>query len=345
LKLEVSERLFVESLFQESISAKKIEEQTIIETNRLTGDASTRRYYRVRTDKNSYVVCLGNALEKNSNLKNEFIEVQQAWKKYDILVPEVYDYKLDKGYILEEDLGDITFLKHLSKKTSKESQYLSYEKVIDELIKIHSIDPKKHYQNTFTKLSFDYSKFMYEVDFCIEWFVEKLIGVSISDSRVKALRKQFEIVCEKISKEHTVVTHRDFHSRNIMVRDDDIRIIDFQDARLGLPQYDLVSVLEDCYYELDRENVYKLKSYYWEKFLKAKKIQPNFEHFEHLYQLMTIQRSFKAIGSFAYIYKTRNDERYLKYIGFGFEKIKKISLKVPELNKLCHLISDIYYEY
>lgn len=345
MKPEATEKLFVESLFQRSIDEGKISSKEIKLVDRLTGDASTRRYYRVDTESESYVVCLDHAIRNPKLKKNEFIEVQKIFEGHKISVPKIYDQRLEKGYILEEDLGDVTFLKRLASTTNKEDQFNLYKKVIDELIKIHKIDPKDHFDQTFTKLSFDYSKLMYEVDFCLEWFGQKLIGIDQNDSRIVNLRKEYEVVCEKIAKQHMVVTHRDFHSRNIMVKGKDLVIIDFQDARMGLPQYDVVSLLEDCYYELDRENVYKLKKYYWENFLEDKSIQKNFEEFESLYTLMALQRTLKAIGSFAYIYNSREDERYLKYIGFAIEKIKRFAIKEKEFEKLLSNLLSLYYEY
>ncbi|MCP4913702.1 MAG: phosphotransferase [Oligoflexia bacterium] len=345
MKPEVTEKLFVESLFQRSIDEGRINSKDIKLVDRLTGDASTRRYYRVDTENDSYVVCLDHAIKNPDLKKNEFIEVQKVFEANNISVPKIYDKRLEKGYILEEDLGDVTFLKRLASASHKDEQFKLYKQVIDELIKIHQIDPKDHLDQTFSKLSFDYSKLMYEVNFCLEWFAEKLIGIDKTDMRIINLRKEYEVVCEKIAKQHKVVTHRDFHSRNIMVKNQKLIIIDFQDARMGLPQYDLVSLLEDCYYELDRENVYKLKKYYWENFLEAKNIQKDFDEFESLYTLMTLQRTLKAIGSFAYIYNTRNDERYLKYIGFAVEKIKRFAIKDKSFEKLLSNLLSLYYEY
>jgi hypothetical protein len=71
--------------------------------------------------------------------------------------------------------------------------------------------------------------------------------------------------------------------------------------------------------------------------------QPTFEEFERLYDLVTIQRVFKAIGSFSYIFEHRKDERYVKYIGFGMEKIKKILLKKSEFSDLRKILFGSYY--
>ena len=130
-----------------------------------------------------------------------------------------------------------------------------------------------------------------------------------------------------------------------MVKNNELIVIDFQDARMGIPQYDLVSLLEDAYYEIGRQNKYNLKKYYWSNFLEDKKYQSSFEEFERLYSLMSIQRIYKAIGSFSFIHTTRGDVRYLKYIGFCFEKLRSVMNSLPELRDLKNTLSKIYYEY
>ena len=120
-------------------------------------------------------------------------------------------------------------------------------------------------------------------------------------------------------------------------------IIDFQDIRMGLPQYDLVSLLEDCYYKLEDQNLEKLKSYYFKQYISIYTDQTR-EKFNKLYDLMTIQRTFKAIGSFSYLYVVKKKPNFLKYIGFGMEKIKHKLNKYSELNDLKERLFKDYYE-
>jgi aminoglycoside/choline kinase family phosphotransferase len=155
---------------------------------------------------------------------------------------------------------------------------------------------------------------------------------------------EFQKIHGRLIEKEMVLTHRDFHSRNIMVKNDELIIIDFQDARWGIPQYDLVSLLEDCYYELDSTVKENLKKYYYNALESVVKDQGSFEEFCSLYDDMAIQRVFKAIGSFAYIYNKRSDVRYLKYIGFAMEKLKRIMLKSPKYDILRKSIFKFYYD-
>jgi aminoglycoside/choline kinase family phosphotransferase len=347
MKLEHSERLFVESLFADSVQSKKILSSGILNVDRLTGDASTRRYYRVETTNESYVVCIDtpsvNCDSKSGNKKVPFLEIQSILQDNKIRVPRILDHDLSKGYILEEDLGDNTMLSAVARGQSIGEELSTYERCLELLINFQAIDVKKYSNKHFTKIAFDEQKLMSEVEFGIRYFVEKYLEYNMLDKERKLILNLFGTICKKLSLKKRVFTHRDYHSRNLMVKDDELVVIDFQDARMGIPQYDLVSLLEDCYYQITPKNLERLKIIYWENFVKGRFDQDSFVEFEEYYDLMAIQRVFKAIGSFSYIYSLRSDKRYLKYIGFGFEKLRTILLKYPEFKPLRQVLSLAYY--
>ncbi|MBG07599.1 MAG: hypothetical protein CME68_02505 [Halobacteriovoraceae bacterium] len=311
---------------------------TIPKIEKVGGDASTRRYYRVKTEENSYILCKDESLSgpKNNDL---FCKTQKILKSYNIPVPELYDANLSSSMILEQDLGDETLLKRLSSFHNNKDEFEAYKLILNIMIKIHTIDPKEHSKENFTKLLFDQDKLMEEVNFTIKYFYEDFLGNSLGRGALRA----FKDLSISLSQEKMVPTHRDFHSRNIMCFQGGFYIIDFQDIRMGLPQYDLVSLLEDCYYKIGEENLEKLKNYYYKNYIQIYSNQTRGK-FEKLYDFMTIQRTFKAIGSFSYLFLVKKDPRYLKHIGFGMEKIRHKVNKYSELYKLKEELFKSYYE-
>ena len=111
-----------------------------------------------------------------------------------------------------------------------------------------------------------------------------------------------------------------------MVKDGEQYLIDFQDARMGPIFYDLVSLLEDCYFSLRQ----KLRSLFYLYFMS--KVEGAFEikDYRRLYNLCAIQRIFKALGSFAYFYVDKGDDRYLKYIGIGVDRLHEILKEIGD---------------
>lgn len=341
MKPEQSEQFLIEELFSRSIEREAIAPQALTEIDKLTGDASTRRYYRVFTDAQSYVVCLDNPYEAHAST-HPFLSVQEFLKKKKISVPRIYDHHLRKGYLLQEDLGDITLLQHLSVHNSHEEERTIYKKIVDQLINLHKISKSEVDNPHLFQSKFDFEKLMDETRFTFKYFINFFLKNNNSDF-TDELDKLFVPLMENIASRPMVITHRDFHSRNIMVRNNNFVFIDFQDARWGLPQYDLVSLLEDCYYDLNEDNRDYLKKYYFDQMIMSELGQESYEEFLLLYDDMLIQRVFKAVGSFCYIYNWRKDERYLKYIGFAMEKLRHTMSKHPKYQELTEKLFKFYY--
>jgi aminoglycoside/choline kinase family phosphotransferase len=341
MKPELSEQFFIEELFNQSIDGNAIEASELESIDKLTGDASTRRYYRVFTNKDSYVVCLDNPTKTGE--KNTFVSKQSFLMQKGVRVPIVYDTNEARGYILEEDLGDITLLNKLATIHNVQQEYDLYKRSIDKLLALHKMEVKDIEQSKLFDLKFDYEKLISEIDFSIKYFINIVLKQDTGDCQ-KIIRKEFEPICQRLANEKMVLTHRDYHSRNIMCKTDDLIIIDFQDARMGIPQYDLASLLDDCYYEVRPENKDKLVKYYYENLGESILQQKDYDNFLSLYDDMVLQRVFKAIGSFAYILETRKDLRYYKYIGFAMEKIRNIMLVNPKYAELREALFKVYYE-
>lgn len=342
MKPEVAERLFIEELFSRSIEKEKIDSKELKNIDRLTGDASTRRYYRLDSEKESFVVCLDNPIT-DTNQKNAFVEVQAFLNNKGLRVPKVYDTLLKKGYILEEDLGDITLLQKLSGLKTIDCEYEIYKRVIDQLLCLHSLKENEIAESNLFNLKFDFEKLISEIDFTVKYFLKLFLKIE-DEKYCQKIVEAFHPICKRLAEKKMVLTHRDFHSRNVMWKaNDELVIIDFQDARMGIPQYDLASLLDDCYYEIHPQNKERLKNYYYEN-MGEKNISQTKDEFESLYQDMVLQRVFKAVGSFSYIYNTRKDERYLKYIGFAMEKLRLVMFQDQKYSELKENLYKVYYE-
>ncbi|MFA6237147.1 MAG: phosphotransferase [Bacteriovorax sp.] len=342
MKPEQSERILVEELFKKTIGKNLLSDDVVENIEKLTGDASTRKYYRIWTSTTSYVACLDNPINDPSN-EPTFIKLQKVLHKEKVRVPLILDKELITGYILEEDLGDVTFLKEIAQIASKEEEFDFYKKAIDLMAAIHKVDVAKYQDEPFTKLAFDTEKLFAEMEFTKKYFLKMYLGLDVATPGIEALYKKLYDVCYMLSGEPRTLVHRDYHSRNLMIKNGEQIVIDFQDARMGTPLYDLVSLLEDCYYQLEHANKDKLIYYYFTTYFQKFDPSKSFDEFKYLYDMMAIQRVYKAIGSFAYIYADRKDLRYVKYIGFAFEKVRALMLAHDDFSKERKILSSLYY--
>lgn len=303
----------------------------------LAGDASNRRYYRIVQGNQSWVLMRWDPYDPNNY---PFLSVQQHFKKHNVHVPEIIFQSPKEGLILLEDLGDLTLERKFWENLNQESSLDFYKMALDEILKIHFDCTKDKTDCTAFKMKFDTEKFLWEMNYGKEHLLSGLLKFPFTDQQNKELTKIFTEICMILDLEPKYISHRDYHSRNLMLKLDKMHVIDFQDARLGPIQYDLVSLFKDSYVDM-REDISKhLIEYYLEK--AESHLPQNFslEHFEYIYELQSIQRCFKACGSFASFYNTRSDKRYLKYLNGTLKKVMKSLHQFPQYKLFADILID-----
>lgn len=341
--LTQSEELLIRELFEKSIEKSKIDRKKINEIEKLSGDVSTRKYYRLFCAGSNYVVCIDSP--ENLNKKDfNFISTQEVFKKSNVKVPEIYDVRVERGYVIMQDLGDETLLTNAAVFGGLEEEVQTYKKIVEELVSIHKIQPASFPDHSVATKEFDFEKFNWEMNFTHKNLINGYIGLD-NPAYVNELDQLFRPVINKVLELPKLVVHRDFHSRNIMYSDGEYYIIDFQDARQGPIQYDLVSLLEDAYYSLQRTSRYEIQQYFHQRLIDEKLVNMDFDEFLVGYDHCAIQRIYKAIGTFCFILNERKDARYVRYVHACFERLKSILFKYEEYSELRKKLSNVYYGY
>ncbi|MFC1669558.1 aminoglycoside phosphotransferase family protein [Spirochaetota bacterium] len=298
------------------------------EVNNLTGDASAREYCRIHTDEKSYILCIDSLLAGTDSKDYPFTTVHKILDDAEINVPSIYAIDNKNGLILLQDLGD-TLLEELLPQLPERGMIEIYSDIIETIIKIQQIKGK---DDVPFGLSFNIEKLMFEFDFFIENALKKYFGLRMPESEVKELRNEFLLISNILDRpEHFVLNHRDFHSRNIMINDNIPYFIDFQDARMGLPQYDIVSLLRDSYIELEEDVFNVLKYFYYDISGRAGIHSMSLDEFDFYFNLMAFQRNIKALGTFGFMVTAKNDMRYEKHIKPTLAYIKDYAEKHDEL--------------
>lgn len=306
----------------------------------LAGDASTRRYFRVVVDgESSYVLMVWEPFEDTPQYP--FLSVLNEFANHSIAVPKIMAKSPQDGLILMEDLGDLTLERKFWENQDQEVSLPYYRQSLDELLKIHLLIEKEHNPLcTAITTEFDQEKFMWEFRYSMKHFISEFCKVSLSESVETELKGIFEDICQRLLSPQKVICHRDYHSRNVMIKLGKVKVIDFQDARLGPVQYDLVSILKDSYVNLSEDNQNLLLKEYYEKHQSLSNFKYSQAEFFENYEIQTIQRCFKACGSFASFYNTREDRRYLKYLEGTIQTVRKSLMLFPEYSTFLKFLSD-----
>ncbi len=303
----------------------------------LAGDASARKYFRIIHNQQTYVLMLWEPFVAENY---PFLSVLRHFEKSGVNVPKVIAFAESLGVILLEDLGDLTLERKFWESAQQETSWPFYQKALDEIIKIHTTATKLNHKTTAKEIQFDTAKFLWEMNYAKEHLLEGVLKIQLSESQKTDLDKVFTDFCEKLHHEPKVICHRDYHSRNLMLKLNQMYVIDFQDARLGPIQYDLVSLIKDSYVDISDSYAEQMLNYYFENTNFIKDFNISKDQFYYMYEIQSVQRCFKACGSFASFMNMRGDRRYLKYLTPTLKKVMRSLAHFPEYKLLLNLLID-----
>src|SRR5207245_2855009 len=137
-------------------------------------------------------------------------------------------------------------------------------------------------------------------------------GAALADDDRANLNEEWAAITRELAAEPRVLCHRDYHSRNLMLHDASLYIIDFQDARMGPDTYDLASLLRDSYVDIADRELDDLIAYFLA--LRGRSESEDVEGFRRRFDLMAVQRNLKALGTFGYQTMTRRNPVYIQYM-------------------------------
>ncbi|CAC9956786.1 COG3178: Predicted phosphotransferase related toSer/Thr protein kinases [Bathymodiolus heckerae thiotrophic gill symbiont] len=284
--------------------------------SKASDDASFRRYFRIERSNLSFIAMDAPPEKENSK---RFVEIAELLRNNNIHAPKIIDKDLSQGFLLIEDLGSATFLQALNNK----NKLALYKRAIDELIKIQAINT----QNISFDL-YDETLLKTELNLLIDWYLPK-------DINQDSLDKLFDQLIKNSLNSEQVFVHRDYHCRNLMITNNDISVIDFQDAVIGSNSYDLVSLLKDAYVELESSELQALLVY----FHKQSELTISFDKFEKQFDLMGLQRHLKILGIFKRLSLRDDKHQYLDDIPLIEKYVLQMADKYPEFNFLKGILN------
>lgn len=299
----------------------------------LTGDASDRRYFRVLL-KDAKPIVLALHQGPIDFAAMPFVSVAKLLSEVPVPVPKILHHSDRLGILGLEDLGDVTLQAHLGAATPSEHAAL-YRQAVGFIARMQQrgealrSDAYPPY-----RIAFDVEKLGWELEFFVKHYLLAYKGATPTESERDALRVEWSAIVEELASEPRVLCHRDYHSRNLMLSDGSLYIIDFQDARMGPDTYDLVSLLRDSYVDLTPQQVDELIAF----FLALKGASGSDDEFRRRFDLMALQRNLKALGTFGYMTTSRNNTVYIQYIPRTVAYARTNLAKYPRFERLRSLL-------
>ena len=328
----------------------------------LAGDASSRRYYRVNltgagTPSSLVVMQLppGTSLPLSSEelavftepLKElPFLNVHRFLSRIGVRVPRLYGHALGAGLLFLEDLGDVALWDHVQ--GLPRAEVLAwYQRAIDELLLLQCRGTEQRDDGCIAfQQRFDFQLYMWEFDHFLEYGLEKRPGTGIDVTSRKTLRSAFTEIARRLDRLAPCLSHRDYHSWNLMIHDGAVAVIDFQDALLAPPQYDLASLLNDRITDrvIEPDLEEKLVDYYRAQRADLEKRAIPQDEFTVTYLFSAIQRDLKVVGRFFYLDMVKGKTAYKRFIPPTLRRLKRNLARLPETAKLIPILAEHYEE-
>jgi len=304
-------------------------------------EASARRYYRIRSERSSAILCITTPIP--DPLSDDFLSLRDFLDNSGVPVPSILKLENQKGWILQSDGGEKDLseaLKHHSENKDRKAFLALLDRTIGILAKMHSL-PRPH---PVDRRFFDFEKLNWEMEFLsghLENLCRRLNQPSPLSFEMERFLKELCGLLEKSLASSSVFTHRDFHARNILVSHEEnepgLCVVDFQDARTGLPWYDLSSLLYDPYTPFHKED----REYGFLSYTEAAGLtKPG----KALYHAQALQRVLKAIGTYVFLVFEKGMTGYFASIPEALDRAEEI-IQLGRFPDSCYVFMINFKKY
>jgi hypothetical protein len=272
----------------------------------LAGDASFRRYYRLADGARRAV--LMDAPPPEQEKLPAYVAVAEALRRFGLSAPEVYAEDHDCGLLLIEDFGDETFTRALAGGADETGLYAL---AIDTLIALQRAVTASGLPDLPV---YDEARLLTEASLLVDWYIPAALGRGLPDAARAEYLELWREALQLAAPEAPTLVLRDYHVDNLMRLPgrpgvSGCGILDFQDAVIGSPAYDLISLLEDA----RRDVPPALRTEMTERYLAA---FPDIDRavFHRAAAILAAQRNAKIVGLFVRLWQRDGKPAYLAHL-------------------------------
>lgn len=317
----------------------------------LSGDASFRRYSRIiaKGQPTSRWIAVYAPPETEKN--HEFVAISRALLAAGVTAPEVLAVDYEKGYILQQDLGDQLLLPLLDEQQVDHW----YNKALALIIRMQGLS----HASLPDLPDYDRALLLAEMELFPQWFIREMLQLELSSNEQQMLDSVFALLANSALEQPQVFVHRDYHARNLMVGGNDLKtgtaantdgladsellVIDFQDAVWGAITYDAVSLLRDCYLRWPDEKIAVWLEQFRQQLLASGVDHPavtDSAAFRQAFDLMGLQRHIKVLGIFARLYLRDGKQGYLGDLPRVVCYTLDVATKYPQLSQFVEFFKS-----
>jgi N-acetylmuramate 1-kinase len=290
---------------------------------------SDRRFYRIHCSADQTLILVKYNLDREEN--RHYVEIAQFLEGHSIRAPRIYFHDPAEGLIWIEDLGERDLFSYRDESWLVRRAF--YESALDEIAKLHRlpesvcVEMREH-----LPAEFNAALYLWEQNYFLENCLTRYFKIDNVKLAALATLPALREIAERLASLPRVLVHRDFQSQNILLRNSQAYLIDFQGMRPGLAEYDLASLLFDPYVDLAGEEQLELIGYYKQKQAENGRIV-NYE-FDQTLRLCAMQRLMQALGAYGFLGLVKGHKQFLEHISTAMKSLRGIVSEIGGLEKL-----------
>ncbi len=294
---------------------------------------SDRHFYRLTWAGNAHpsMVLMIYTMARRDNPK--FVPATHRLAGLGVNVPAIYAFDEQRLCVWLQDLGRDDL--HAHREEPWEKRRPLYEATLREVAKIHNVREASLSTGDLAVLEpeFDEPLYLWEQDYFLEHFVRGQLNRDIESPIYAAARETLSFLRGRLAQLPRCLVHRDFQSQNVLVRESDAWLVDYQGLRLGLAEYDLASLLFDPYVTLSRSERHDLLTYY------AEHRGLPFAQMREVFFQCAAQRLMQALGAYGNLSRNQGKKQFEQHIPAGVRNLAIVCEEVPELASLLPLFT------
>ena len=311
-------------------------EESAVKITRIEKGGSDRRFYRVRCSPEQTIILVKYNLEREEN--RHYVEIAEFLAEHRIHAPKIHYHDPEEGLIWIEDLGKRDLFSYRNESWLVRRAF--YESALDEIVKLHCLleEARSAIQKNLPA-AFDAALYCWEQNYFFENCLGRYFGVEENGLSELTELPVLREMAERLGNRPRVLVHRDFQSQNIIVRNAQAHLIDFQGMRPGLAEYDLASLLFDPYVTFSRVECEELLAAYEAKRNAA--LSPVSPQFREIFHLCGIQRLMQALGAYGFLGLVKGNKTFLNHIPAAITSLRSIVGEIDDLRKLQSVLDGV----
>jgi N-acetylmuramate 1-kinase len=307
-----------------------------IEIRPIQKGGSDRKFYRIRCSAAQTLILVKYNLELEEN--QHYVPIANFLRKHGIRVPEIYFHDPTAGLIWIEDLGERDLYNYRQESWLVRRAF--YESALDQIAILHAlpesicVEMKEH-----LPAEFNAELYLWEQNYFFKYCLGRYFKVDNTRRAALAGLPALKEIAELLASFPRVLVHRDFQSQNIIIRNGQAYLLDFQGMRPGLPHYDLASLLYDPYVDLAESERTELIAYY-----RGRQLENGITidgDFNLKLRFCAMQRLMQALGAYGFLGLVKGHKHFLQHVPAAMKSLRSIVAKIENVEPLEELLAEI----